>query len=113
KDKQNQVITVPLSDFFADNLAKHGLVLRFKSASDEFLDSIVEGVLSHTGESYIVDTVQSPHLYCTTLIYDEIKKIKPEFDLTFQTLHLPMFNGDYLFPQAFIDSDEFETVFSY
>lgn len=106
---KNMVITSRAEDFLSKELSKKFAVIRYSffKEKEDAIDRIVTEVLSHKGESFELGARDSNEekRYCTTLIYDAIKKEKEDFELEFTGVDIPLMNGFYLFPKAFIEYD--------
>lgn len=52
-------------------------------------------------------------MYCSILIYSALKEVNQEFSLKWQFVDIPLVRGDYLFPQAFIESKDSKVIYSF
>ncbi|WP_156471638.1 hypothetical protein [Snodgrassella sp. CFCC 13594] len=63
------------------------------------------------GQTFVLASKDQPHLYCTTLLAESIQQIHPDFQPRWQHLDIPLFRGEYLFPQAFASYTDTKTVY--
>ena len=57
------------------------------------------------GQAFALAAREKNPFYCTTLLLDAIWKQAPAFAPQWQYLDVPVFRGEYLFPQAFLQAD--------
>ena len=97
------VLLTPLATFFAaDRSAQYAV------ARADFLDAaqkhaLARAVRQKVGEAFVLDEKNQPHQYCTTLLADEIARLHSGFAPRWQHVAAPVFRGEYLFPQAFVE----------
>ncbi len=103
EETPDQVLYSPISDFWSYEQAQAGAAARISFLSDDEKQQLAQALKTHIGEKFLLDTRENPHLYCSTLIYDELVKIHPEFSLEWKKIELPVVRGEYLFPQNFLD----------
>ncbi|MFD1244877.1 C40 family peptidase [Paralysiella testudinis] len=111
RNKQNQVLLTPLSEFVSQDVAT-----RYALARPQFLDtadkqSIAEQLMHTLGQPFVLAKRNESHLYCTTLLYEQIKIRYPAFSPQWQTVTAPLFEGEYLFPEAFANYPEIDWVY--
>ena len=99
----DQVIISELDRFLSPALAKKGAIIR-----PLFLDSmkkkqIVSTIWKQRGKPFILASKDKYHLYCTTLLLDSIQHSHPSFQPRWTKINIPLFEGEYLFPQSFVD----------
>ncbi|MBQ1658014.1 MAG: hypothetical protein II058_05910, partial [Rhodocyclaceae bacterium] len=58
-----------------------------------------------------LDEKSQPHQYCTTLLADEITRLHRDFAPRWQYVSAPVFRGEYLFPQAFVEYPGVHTIY--
>ncbi len=109
---KNEVITENIDDFFTQNIATGGLILRPIKFSQEKINDIIREIKSKEGAPFNLETREKPHLYCTTLLYDAMKKYDRSFSLEWISLSIPSFHGVYLMPCSFIKNQDYFTVIS-
>ncbi len=106
EETPDQVLYSPISDFWSEEQALSGAAAKISFLSEDEKLRLAQALKKHIGEKFLLDTRENPHLYCSTLIYDEIVKIHPEFSLEWKKIELPVVRGEYLFPQNFLDYKE-------
>jgi hypothetical protein len=99
----NQVLLTPLEDFLKPEMAKHFAVARPDFLSGEQKKLIAQYLQGALGRSFVLEPRDRPHLYCTTLLAEAITTQLPSFMPRWTSLNAPVFRGDYLFPQAFVE----------
>ncbi|MDO5686213.1 MAG: YiiX/YebB-like N1pC/P60 family cysteine hydrolase [Neisseria sp.] len=107
----NQVQLSPLSEFFSPDLAQQHAVLRPQFLNAAQKHAIAERLKTRRGEAFVLAAKNRPHLYCTTLLADEIRRSAPDFSPRWQTVSAPLFDGEYLFPRAFAEYPHTQIVY--
>ena len=97
------VLLTPLTYFVASDRASAYAVIRpqFLTASQK--QQMVQSLKQKVGQPFVLREKSKPHLYCTTLLENEIRKVSPDFSPQWQLVDTPIFRGEYLFPKAFVD----------
>lgn len=118
--RPNQVLITQLDDFIAPNRAQNFAVARpiFLNAQQRL--QAASYASQQVGKPFIIDTQAEPHFYCTMLILNAVYTQTLDFNPKWQYLDVAVFQGNYLFPQAFTqekiqwiyDSSHKYTVFS-
>lgn len=112
----DQVIKTPLSVFWNSKNAAAGAVLRLNFINDDNVKTVIDSVNSKLGQSFVLtykgNRAHRP-MYCSILIYSALKEVNRDFALKWQFVDIPLVRGDYLFPQAFIDSSDSKVIFSF
>lgn len=111
RSKQNQVLLTPLSEFISPNVA-----VRYALARPQFLNAtdkqwIAEQLSYKLGQPFVLAKRSESHLYCTTLLYEQIKIRYPAFSPKWQTVTAPLFEGEYLFPEAFVNYPKIDFIY--
>lgn len=109
---ESGVLYSDLQSFVAPNVAEYFAVLRMTNVSKQQQKNIVNHIQQQIGQPFILNTRQEKHLYCTTLIYDAILQVKPDFSIQWSKVNFPPFSGEYLFPLAFEQYSQLEIVYS-
>ncbi|OCG01715.1 YiiX/YebB-like N1pC/P60 family cysteine hydrolase [Gilliamella sp. wkB308] len=109
----NQVIISTIDEFTTPSLAQKYAIARPHFLSDHQQQLIVAELLTKQGAPFVLASRDEDHLYCTTLLYDAIVKIYPEFNLEWKYANFPLFNGIYLFPSAFADYEGITWIYRY
>lgn len=104
EDCPDQVVLSPITEFWSKEMAQAGAAYSFDFMTDQEIKTFVFQLRKHLGEKFIFDGKDQPHLYCSTLIFDELIKLHPEFNPKWRDLSIPGVAGEYLFPQAIIDT---------
>lgn len=107
----NRVQLTPLSEFFSPDLAQAHAVVRPKFLDKQQNQAIAKRLLARRGEDFVLAARDQPHLYCTTLLADEIRRIQPTFTPAWQQVNAPLMHGEYLFPQAFSTYPDIQTIY--
>ncbi|OYQ78399.1 hypothetical protein B9T12_06010 [Wohlfahrtiimonas chitiniclastica] len=98
----NQVITTPLPDFLAAHMAKDYVIVRPAFLSESERAQLSHHIKKQLGNPYVLKARTEENLYCTTLIEQPLMSLKPELKLTWQSIDVGPFQGQYLFPDAFL-----------
>ena len=107
-DHKNMVISSRADSFLSNELALKFAVIRYSFLTENETDAVIKEVLGQIGKPFVLGKRGDDMnlRYCTTLIYDAIRKVHSSFELNYTYVDLPLFEGEYLFPQAFIDYDK-------
>ena len=103
QEEKDQVLFTPLNEFLSPDAALAYAVIRPLFLSDKQKTEIAKRLRQRVGEKFVLAPLNEPHLYCSSLIAEEIRRVKPDFQLRTQIVHVPLFNGEYIFPAAFAD----------
>lgn len=107
-EHQDMVITSSLDDYLSEERAKKFALLRLNFLKEKEIDEIIGSVLKHKGEGFNLAPFNDDNspMYCTLLIYNAIREHHKDFALKMERVNVPLLEGDYLFPQAFLDSEK-------
>lgn len=111
--KKNQVIVSTLQRFLSPELARNGIIIRPLFLTRQEKVQIATSVWQQIGKRFMLRSKEQPHLYCTTLLYEPTVKIHRQFKPKWQYLSVPLFEGEYLFPQSFADYPHTKTIYYY
>ena len=103
KDTPNQVIISKADDFLAQGKIFATKRLR---ADKEIREKIAQDSLIFIARDFVLDS-SSKRFYCTIFLQEAILKHYKLSTLKSQYLNLPALSGEYLFPQAFWESEDF------
>ncbi len=105
------VLLTPLAVFFApDRTADYAIVRpQFLDAAQK--QALARAVRQKVGEPFVLAAKNQSHLYCTTLLADEIARLHSDFAPRWQYVSAPVFRGEYLFPQAFVEYPGVHTIY--
>ena len=112
----DQVIKTPLYEFWNSKNAAAGMLLRLNFINEDNVKTVIDSVNSKLGQSFILTykgNRQERPMYCSILIYSALKEVNQEFSLKWQFVDIPLVRGDYLFPQAFIESKDSKVIYSF
>ncbi len=112
-DKKNQVLLTKLSEFLSPKLAQYYAIVRPNFITAEIKKKIGLALQKRQGEAFVLADKSQANLYCTTLIEQEIKKYKPAFKPQWQQIDVALFEGKYLFPDAFYNYPNVTTIYEY
>ena len=73
--------------------------------------TVADNLMKKVGKPFVLTEKNKPHLYCTTLIADEIQSVYPNFAPSWQYQNTPVFKGEYLFPNAFVGYPNTQMVY--
>ncbi len=96
--EKNQVLLTPLDEFFSPDLATDYAIVRPNIFNKEQNVHMATDLKKRLGEKFVLTNKNEPNLYCTTLIYQEIIKQKPDFSVKWSNLDVSLFEGEYLLP---------------
>lgn len=100
----NQVIISTYEDFTAPEMAATIAIYRPIFLNEAEKLAILEQLKQQLGKPFRLTTQTNHPRYCTTILYDAIKTVRPDFTLTWQHSYFPLFKGAYLPPEAFLRS---------
>ncbi len=101
----NQIIISPLAEFL--NQGKIFALSRLK-APQSIREALVIDSKEYLHRAFVLDTSDSK-LYCTSFLESLIAKHMP-ISLPYTQIAVPLVSGEYLFPQAFYESGDFEKI---
>lgn len=104
-DKPNQVLITPLADFASAYRADGLAVLRPRFLTPQQRMATAHAAAQQKGRAFILQPREKTHFYCTTLLLNAIVEQHAAFQPQWQRLDVPVFRGEYLFPQAFTQAD--------
>ena len=108
QNEQNAVVKTSLENFLLNS--KYYAVGRLKNLDENAAKIFVARLEKELGKPFILAPKNEANLYCTTLIERSLKGIS-DLNLTYQNLSLPVFRGEYLFPEAFWQGGNLQTIF--
>ena len=108
QNEQNAVVRTNLENFLLNS--KYYAVGRLKNLDENGAKIFVARLEKELGKPFILAPKNEANLYCTTLIERSLKGIS-NLNLTYQKLSLPIFRGEYLFPEAFWQGGNLQTIF--
>jgi hypothetical protein len=96
-----EVREISFTEFVTQEAPEQAMILRpvFLSAAEK--RRVVERVRRQLGKPFVLSARDDSPLYCTTLLYDAIAEVNPGFSPEWKQIDLPVFRGQYLFPNAF------------
>ena len=99
--KTGEVREISFTEFVTQEAPEQAMILRpvFLSAAEK--RRVVERVRRQLGKPFVLSARDDSPLYCTTLLYDAIAEVNPGFAPEWKQIGLPVFRGQYLFPNAF------------
>lgn len=97
----NQVILTPIHDFLQTDKARAFAIARPKFLSSAQLLLSAQYAKNQVGKPFILNDRDEPHFYCTILILNSITQQSSSFKPKWQYLDIAVFQGYYLFPEAF------------
>ena len=105
------VLITPLSHFVARDRAEKYAIIRPQFLNDSEKQIIADNLMKKVGKPFVLTEKNKQHLYCTTLISDEIRVIKNDFAPQWQFMDTPIFKGEYLFPKSFVDYPNTQVIY--
>lgn len=115
-EHSDQVIKTPLYEFWNAKNADAGMLLRLNFINEDNVKTVIDSVNSKLGQSFILTykgNSQERPMYCSILIYSALKEVNKAFSLKWQFVDIPLVRGDYLFPQAFIESKDSKVIYTF
>lgn len=112
----DQVIKTPLEEFWNTKNADAGELLRLDFINEDNVNTVINSVNNKLGQSFVLTykgNSQERPMYCSILIYNALKEVNKDFSLKWQFVDIPLVRGDYLFPQAFIDSRDSKIIYTF
>lgn len=107
----DQVIVSELDRFLSPALAKKGAIIRPIFLDSKKKKEIVSAIWKQRGKPFILASKERYHLYCTTLLFDSIQYFHPSFQPQWTKINIPLFEGEYLFPQSFVDYPNTQIIY--
>lgn len=104
-NQPNQVIQSSFTEFTDKNLAKSWAIYRQTQLSDQDIQQMIKNLETQIGQPFVLAVKQEHGLYCSTLIANAYPKAIAE-QLTWQTVDLPALQGELLFPNALIQTNQ-------
>lgn len=105
------VLITPLSHFAAADRAEKYAIIRPQFLNETEKQTVADNLMKKVGKPFVLTEKNKPHLYCTTLIADEIQSVYPNFAPSWQYQNTPVFKGEYLFPNAFVGYPNTQMVY--
>jgi hypothetical protein len=108
EESKNAVIKSSFNNFIKN--AKFYAIKRFNNLSNENINLVVKRLKNELGKPFILADKDEKNLYCTTLIqraFDGVLLL----NLPYEKVNVPFFSGKYLFPKAFWNLPNLQTIF--
>ncbi len=102
KSSPDEVKVMPLDAYWGTKYAWRGLLVRPDFLSEQEKRKVCEHALARLHEPFSWAPRSEPHCYCTSLIYEAIISVKPDFQVRWSRYWLPTMTGEYLAPEAFL-----------
>lgn len=115
-EHSDQVIKTPLYEFWNTQNADAGMLLRLNFINENNVKTVIDSVNSKLGQSFVLTykgNSQERPMYCSILIYSALKEVNQDFSLKWQFVDIPLVRGNYLFPQAFIESKDSKVIYTF
>ena len=101
----NQVLISTLAAFASAEQANALAIVRPRFLTAAQREATAHHAAARKGRAFSLASREKSPFYCTTLLLDAIRQQYPAFQPQWQYLDVPVFRGDYLFPQAFLQAD--------
>ena len=101
----NQVLLTPLAEFAAPRLSRQTAYARPRFLSPEQRRASARHAAAQAGRPFRLTARAEQPYYCTILLLDAVRTQEPAFNPPWQNIDLAVFRGEYLFPEAFAQSD--------
>jgi len=101
----NQVLLTPLAEFAAPRLSLQTAYARPRFLSPEQRRASAHHAAAQAGRPFRLTARAEQPYYCTILLLDAVRTQAPAFNPPWQNIDLAVFRGEYLFPEAFAQSD--------
>lgn len=98
----NQVLLTPLTEFAAVERADAVAIARPRFLSAEQRAATARHVAARRGQAFVMVAREKSPFYCTTLLLDAVQQQNPSFQPKWRHLDVPVFRGNYLFPEEFL-----------
>lgn len=106
------VLLTPLTAFFAPDRTQKYAVIRPQFLSDAQKQAIAQALYAKINQAFVLsERNDDKHLYCTTLLADAIGAVSADFAPRWQRISVPVFKGEYLFPDAFVGYPQTQIVY--
>lgn len=102
-DHVNQVILSSYTAFAAPHLAERIAVARPQFLTPDARQKLADALRAQVGQPFVLTAREKSPRYCTTIVFDALQPLQPDLPLRWQRTDLPLFAGEYLFPQAFAE----------
>lgn len=106
----DQVQTTPITQFLSPTITKRYQIVRPHFLSNQAQQQFATYLKAQQGQPYRLKNREESNLYCTTLLVQALQTLYPLPELQWQTLSIPGYQGDYLFPDAFLALPDMETL---
>ena len=103
--RPHQVLISALADFAAARRADGLAVVRPRFLNARQRAATAHYAAARRGHAFLLKPRGNNPFYCTTLLLDAIRQQNAAFQPQWQYLDVPVFRGDYLFPQVFLQAD--------
>ena len=101
----NQVLLTPLAEFAAPRLSRQTAYARPRFLSPAQRRASARHAAAQVGRPFRLTARTEQPYYCTILLLDAVRTQEPAFNPPWQHIDLAVFRGEYLFPEAFAQSD--------
>lgn len=106
----DQVQSTPITRFLSPSITKQYQIIRPHFLSDEAKLQFAKLLKAQLGQPYILKNREESNLYCTTFLEQALQTLYPLPELEWQSLSIPGYQGDYLFPDAFLALPDMKTL---
>lgn len=113
ENRPSQVLISTLDEFISPDLAQTYAIARPIFLTDEQKQQVADMLQTKLGEKFVLASREAPHLYCTTLLYDAIIQVMPDFNVEWQHSDFALFYGNYLYPNAFAKYKDLIWIYKY
>lgn len=96
-----QVQTTTLRQFISPKMAEYYLIIRPDFINPQQKQQIANDLLAQQGAPFILAARHREYRYCTTILQHAIAQYG-DFQPHWQRIDTPFFDGEYLFPDAFV-----------
>ena len=108
--QENQVIVSTFDDFSAPRVAERVAVLRAAFVPEALRAQSAAQVQRQLGKPFVLVSRDKQPRYCTTIMVDALHAAGVSLALRWQYSDFPFLQGEYLFPQAFVELPGVEWV---
>ncbi len=107
----NQVIQTSFDIFTSPKFARNFLIIRPNFLNQDEKITLATKIQAQIGSPYLLKSREEENLYCTTLIEQPLLQLRPNIKLEWHTINLGPFQGDYLFPDTFMNIDGMDILY--
>lgn len=106
----DEVQKVDLSDFISPKMAQYYLIIRPNFINQHQKKMIADALSAQQGKAFLLNPRHKPHRYCTSILQQAINQ-QTSFHPSWQHINTPVFSGEYLFPDAFLDYENTTIIY--